>query len=158
MAGQEQRSLAERLGTFNFSEEARQALEFAIGKGRNFGYIETTHILLGLLNNPGNKACKLLLTKRDLNLQTIKANVDFLLEHEKRDLSKDTPINFTPRAKNAVLFALTEAAKEDNQGTIDTHHLLFGLLSDRNAIATVLLEPYGITQENLTELRKMTKP
>ncbi len=156
MARQEQRLFAERLGTFNFSEEAKQALKFAIGKGRDYGCVETTHILWGLLNNPGNKACKLLLTKRDLNLQTIKANIDFLLEHEKRDLSKDIPIDFTPRAKTAVLLALTEAAK-DNQETIDTHHLLFGLLWDRNAIAAVLLEPYGITQENLPELRKMTK-
>lgn len=145
----------EGLGKFKFSEQAQQALKSAIEIGSDYGHVETEHVLLGLLNNSNNTACRLL-AQESLDLQSIKDRINFLIERGKRDLPKGAKIILTRGTKTALQFAQDEAAIEGEKST-DTHHLLFGLLLENNGIAANILNSFEVARNDLPKLRQAAR-
>jgi ATP-dependent Clp protease ATP-binding subunit ClpC len=110
-----------------YSEKARRVIFFARYESSQFGspYIETEHLLLGLLRD--DKA----LTNRFLRsqLESIRKQVESqTVAREKTSTSVDLPLS--NESKRVLAYAAEEADRLANQH-IGTEHLLLGLLREQ---------------------------
>lgn len=132
-----------------YTEKARRVIFFARYEASQFGspYIETEHLLLGLLRE--DKA----LTHRFLRghgaVETIRKQVeDRTIVREKVSTSVDLPLS--NEGKRVLAYAAEEAARLSHQH-IGTEHLLLGLLREENSFAAQLLKEHGIVLSKIRE-------
>lgn len=125
------------------TDDARDALAAAEVIARSTGALNTgtSHILLGILNQPSSRAAKVLAA----------AGVDF--DAARHVLRIETPIfqpqNFAPTRGFSEMAKLTlrmsiELANEFNQDFCGTEHLLFSLLNQPKSRAIEVLETLGV--------------
>ncbi len=128
-----------------FSERARRALTRAQEEAQRFGhnYIDTEHILLGLVAEEDSVASKVLVNLGVLP-NKIRAAVEFVVGRGERSAIGE--VGLTPRAKRVIELAVDEARRL-NHSYIGTEHLLLGLLRDREGAAVGVLESFGVTFE-----------
>lgn len=130
----------------HLTDNARSSLQHADAIARSLGaaYIGTEHILLGVLSQDSSVGAKLL------------ANMGVTLDRARLAL------NLTPRAlvvstgskglsetAKLTLKLSWDIAQEFNQDYCGTEHILMGILSQKNARATVLLRDMSIDVDNL---------
>jgi ATP-dependent Clp protease ATP-binding subunit ClpC len=126
-----------------YTEKARRVIFFARYEASQFGqpYIETEHLLLGLLRE--DKA----LTNRFLrsfgSVESIRKQIEtHTTTREKISTSVDLPLSSEGKR---VLAYTAEEAERLGQKHIGTEHLLLGMLREKNCYATVLLNERGVT-------------
>jgi ATP-dependent Clp protease ATP-binding subunit ClpC len=126
-----------------FSERARRALTRAQEEAQHFGhnYIDTEHILLGLIAEDDSVASQVL---NNLGVATskVRSAVEFIVGRGGRPNTNE--VGLTPRAKKVIELAVDEARRL-NHSYIGTEHLLLGLLKEREGSAAGVLESLGIT-------------
>ncbi len=130
----------------HLTDNARSSLQQADGIARSLGsaYVGTEHILLGVLSQDSSVAAKML------------ARVGVTLDRARLAL------NLTPRALVVSTGAkgLSETAKltlklswdiaqEFNQDYCGTEHILYSILNQKNARATVLLRDMNVSVDDL---------
>ncbi len=133
-------------GFERFSEGARRVLTRAQGEAQRLGhsYIDTEHILLGIVGEESGIAAKVL-SNLGISMSKVQAAVEFVIgKGERRAASGD--VDLAPRAKRAIEFAVDEARRL-NSSYIGVEHLLLGLLRENEGIAFSVLESFGITLE-----------
>lgn len=130
-----------------FSERARRALSRAQEEAQRFGhnYIDTEHILLGLVAEEEGVASRVL-TNLGVPPNKIRAAVEFVVGRGERTAIGE--VGLTPRAKRVIELAVDEARRL-NHSYIGTEHLLLGLLREREGAAVGVLESFGITLEKV---------
>jgi len=130
-----------------FSERARRALTRAQEEAQRFGhnYIDTEHILLGLLADDEGVASKVIVNL-GVAPSKIRAGVEFVVGRGERSTIGE--VGLTPRAKRVIELAVDEARRL-NHSYIGTEHLLLGLLREREGGAASVLESFGITLERV---------
>jgi len=128
-----------------FSERARRCLTRAQEEAQRFGhnYIDTEHILLGLIAEEEGVAAKVL-ANLGVAPGKIRAAVEFVVGRGER--SSIGEVGLTPRAKRVIELAVDEARRM-NHSYIGTEHLLLGLLREREGAAVGVLDSFGITPE-----------
>jgi len=137
-----------------FSERARRALTRAQEEAQHFGhsYIDTEHILLGLIAEEDSVASQVL---NNLGVATskVRSAVEFIVGRGGRPSTNE--VGLTPRAKKVIELAVDEARRL-NHSYIGTEHLLLGLLKEREGSAAGVLESLGITFDKvLAEVNKL---
>ena len=133
-------------GFERFSEGARRVLTRAQGEAQRLGhsYIDTEHILLGLVAEESGIVSKVL-NNFGISLNKIQAAVEFVIgKGEKRAVSGE--VDLAPRAKRVIELAVDEARRL-NSNYIGNEHLLLGLLRESGGVACSVLESLGITLE-----------
>jgi ATP-dependent Clp protease ATP-binding subunit ClpC len=132
-----------------YTEKARRVIFFARYEASQFGspYIETEHLLLGLLRE--DKA----LTNRFLRghdqVEGIRKQIeDHTVVREKVSTSVDLPLS--NEGKRVLAYAAEEAVRLSHQH-IGTEHLLLGLLREENSFAAQLLKEHGVLLSQLRE-------
>jgi len=133
-------------GFERFSEGARRTLTRAQGEAQRLGhaYIDTEHILLGLVAEESGIAIKVL-NNLGISLNKVQAAIEFVTgKGERRGASGD--IDLAPGAKKAIELAVDEARRL-NSSHIGSEHLLLGLLREGHGVACNVLESLGITLE-----------
>ncbi len=130
-----------------FSERARRSLTRAQEEAQHFGhsYIDTEHILLGLVAEEEGVASKVL-NNLGVSASKLRAAVEFVIGRGKR--ASIGEVGLTPRAKRVIELAVDEARRL-NHNYIGTEHLLLGLLREREGAAVGVLESFGITLERV---------
>ncbi len=130
-----------------FSERARRSLTRAQEEAQHFGhnYIDTEHILLGLIAEEDGVACKVL-NNLGVPPSKIRAAVEFVVGRGERSSSGE--VGLTPRAKRVIELAVDEARRL-NHSYIGTEHLLLGLLREHEGTAASVLESFGVTLEKV---------
>jgi ATP-dependent Clp protease ATP-binding subunit ClpC len=130
-----------------FSERARRALTRAQEEAQHFGhnYIDTEHILLGLVAEEEGVASRVL-NNLGIAAGKIRAAVEFVVGRGER--SSTSEVGLTPRAKKVIELAVDEARRL-NHSYIGTEHLLLGLLREHEGTAAGVLESFGITLEKV---------
>lgn len=131
----------------HLTDNAKSSLQQADGIARGLGsaYIGTEHILLGVLSQDSSMGAKLL------------AGVGITLDRARLAL------NLTPRAlvvsngakglsetAKLTLKLSWDVAQEFSQDYCGTEHILYSILSQKNARATVLLRDMSVDLEELT--------
>ena len=133
-----------------YTEKARRVIFFARYEASQFGspYIETEHLLLGLLRE--DKA----LTNRFLRIapgsvESIRKQIEgHTTLGEKTSTSVDLPL--TNESKRVLAFAAEEAERLMNQ-QIGTEHLLLGLLREEKCFAAQILMERGLRLTQIQE-------
>jgi len=130
-----------------FSERARRALTRAQEEAQRFGhnYIDTEHILLGLVAEEDSVASKVLASLGVLP-NKLRAAVEFVVGRGERSAIGE--VGLTPRAKRVIELAVDEARRL-NHSYIGTEHLLLGLLREREGAAVGVLESFGVTLDKV---------
>jgi len=137
-----------------FSERARRALTRAQEEAQHFGhnYIDTEHILLGLIAEEDSVASQVL-TNLGVSVSKVRSAVEFIVGRGGRPNTGE--VGLTPRAKKVIELAVDEARRL-NHSYIGTEHLLLGLLREREGSAAGVLESFGVTLERvLAETNKL---
>jgi Protein of unknown function (DUF1572)/Clp amino terminal domain, pathogenicity island component len=125
-----------------YTEKARQVIFYARYETSQFGspYIETEHLLLGLLR--GDTALSNRLFRAHGSVESIRKQIE---EHttirEKISTSIDLPLS--NECKRVLAYAAEEAQRLAHQH-IGTEHLLLGLLREEECFAAKILQKRGL--------------
>jgi hypothetical protein len=130
------------------SDQARAVLKLAQEEARRLQheYIGTEHLLLGLIAEGAGVAASVL-RSRGLDYERIYREVEQLVQPGPTPVTEKF-LPFTPRSKQAIDFA-EEDARIVGQSSVDTEHLLIGLLREPDGVAGVILRKCGLELEGL---------
>ena len=136
-----------------YTEKARRVVFFARYEASHFGspYIETEHLLLGLLRE--DKALAYRFLQKDSSAESIRRQIE---ENTTiRDwISTSVDLPLSNESKRVLAYAAEEAERLANKH-IGTEHLLLGLLREERCFATQILNERGLRLNTVRdELRK----
>jgi hypothetical protein len=119
-----------------YTERARRVISFARFEASQFGspYIETEHLLLGLLREDPNVATLLPETR---SLSEIRGEIEKHIDPRER-ISTSVEIPLSAQCKRA-LYSAAEEANNMGERHVGTEHLLLGLLRIKDGLAAEIL-------------------
>lgn len=132
-----------------YTEKARRVIFFGRYEAAQFGcsYIETEHLLLGLLRE--NKVIVAKLLKSPSAFDAIRNKIETATTRgTPRSTSVDLPIS--NESKRVLAYAAEEAERLSHKH-IGTEHLLLGLLRETDSLAARLLNEEGVTLNQARE-------
>ena len=109
-------------------------------------FVETEHILFGILKEGTSTASRLLLEKK-LSLEFIGDKIRTITPTEKNKLIR-YEIEFSPRTKNVIEIAIEEAEKL-GEFLIEPEHLLLGIINLGEGLAINIIKEAGISLSKL---------
>jgi hypothetical protein len=136
-----------------FTEKARRTIFFGRYEASQFGspYIETEHLLLGLLRED-----KALANRLHAAMESIRKQIEgHTAPGEKVSTSVDLPLSH--ECKRVLAYGAEEAARL-NHKHIGTEHLLLGLLREEKCFAARLLGEQGLTLYSVREPVQQSEP
>jgi ATP-dependent Clp protease ATP-binding subunit ClpC len=125
-----------------YTEKARRVIFFARYEASQFGspYIETEHLLLGLLRE--DKALTYRFLRGQAHVESIRKQIEqHTVTREKVSTSVDLPLS--NEGKRVLAYAAEEAERLSHKH-IGTEHLLLGLLREEKSFAAELLHERGL--------------
>src|SRR5712692_2025530 len=132
-----------------YTEKARRVIFFARYEASQFGspYIETEHLLLGLLRE--DKALTNRFLRSHASIESIRKQVEGRTPaREKVSTSVDLPLS--QECKRVLAYAAEEAERLSHKH-IGTEHLLLGLLREEKCFAAEILHERGLRLSTLRE-------
>src|SRR3989442_5876898 len=125
-----------------YTEKARRVIFFGRYEASQFGspYIETEHLLLGLLRD--HKALPLRCLPSQASVESIRNQIEaHTTIREKTSASVDLPLS--NESKRVLAYAAEEAERLPHKH-IGTEHLLLGLLREEKCFAAEILQERGL--------------
>ncbi len=132
-----------------YTEKARRVIFFARYEASQFGspYIETEHLLLGLLRE--DKALTNRFLRSHASIESIRKEVEGRTTvREKVSTSVDLPLS--QECKRVLAYAAEEAERLSHKH-IGTEHLLLGLLREEKCFAAEILHERGLRLSTIRE-------
>ncbi len=126
-----------------YTEKARRVIFFARYEASQFGspYIETEHLLLGLLRE--DKALTNRFLRSHASVESIRKQIEaHTTIREKVSTSVDLPLS--NECKRVLAYAAEEAERLGHKH-IGTEHLLLGLLREEKCFASEILQERGLS-------------
>jgi Clp amino terminal domain, pathogenicity island component len=139
-----------------YTEQARRTIFFGRYEASQFGcpYIETEHLLLGLLRE--DKALANRFLRSHAAVESIRKQIeDRRAPGEKVSTSVDLPLSH--ECKRVLAYGAEEAQRL-NHKHIGTEHLLLGLLREEKCFAAQLLRERGLTLHSVRERAPQSEP
>ena len=139
-----------------FTDEARKVMALANEQAQQFGqgYIETEHILSGLIKESSSTGATIL---KDLgvNIEKLLAEVKQLPKSQADKAGMEKPPQ-SEGAINVIKYAIEEArALEHNY--IGSEHILLGLLRETDGNAAKVLTNLGVRPDDVREKTRETR-
>jgi ATP-dependent Clp protease ATP-binding subunit ClpC len=139
-----------------YTEKARRVIFFARYEASQFGspYIETEHLLLGLLRE--DKALTNRFLRSHASVESIRKQIEaHTTIREKVSTSVDLPLS--NECKRVLAYAAEEAERLSHKH-IGTEHLLLGLLREEKCFASEILQERGLKLAQIRdELARVTQ-
>jgi len=132
-----------------YTEKARRVIFFARYEASQFGspYIETEHLLLGLLRE--DKALTNRFLRSHASIESIRKQIEGrTMIREKGSTSVDLPLS--QECKRVLAYAAEEAERLQHKH-IGTEHLLLGLLREDKCFAAEILHDRGLRLASIRE-------
>lgn len=143
------RSMADDFAEFvsHLTDNARTSLQHADAIARGYGsaYIGTEHLLLGVLAQGSSVGAKVL---ADVGITLDRA--ELALNLTPRTLVVSTGVKGLSETAKLTLKMSWEIAQEFHQEHLGTEHILYSILSQKNARATVLLRDMNVDLAEVT--------
>ena len=133
-----------------FSDRVKRVMRLVREEAARLGnnHISSEHLLLGIIREGKGSAVNVMLNL-GLNLDKIKQSIDDYVAYSGGSMTMgDVP--FTPRAKQILEIAATEA-KEMKSQYVRTCHLLVALVKDKETIAAQILVGFGVDYKTVKE-------
>ena len=137
-----------------YTEKARRVIFFARYEASQFGspYIETEHLLLGLLRE--DKALTNRFLRQHSSVDSIRKQIEgHTTMREKVSTSVDLPLS--NECKRVLAYAAEEAERLSHKH-IGTEHLLLGLLREEKCFAAEILHERGLKLQTIREEMQRT--
>ncbi len=136
----------------NYTDRAQMILRLAEQECYRFNqaYVDTEHLLLGLLKE-GTGVAANVLKNLDVNGKQLRMEIEKRIEVGPAQTANKT--GETPRTANAkkVLRYAEMEARNTGQNLVGSEHLLLGLLAVEEGIASQVLREMGVTLEQVQE-------
>ena len=131
-----------------FTERAQKAILLAQeeAKGLKHNYVGTEHLLLGLVAEAQGVAA-LALKESGVNIDNSRKEVIKAIGQGEHDSEL---LGFTPRTKRIFELSFLEA-RNLGHNYVGTEHLLLGLLSEGEGVASAVLKKLGVDPDKLSE-------
>ncbi|MGB7281726.1 MAG: SgcJ/EcaC family oxidoreductase [Candidatus Acidiferrum sp.] len=132
-----------------YTEKARRVIFFARYEASQYGspFIETEHLLLGLLREDHGLARKFLREKG--GGQSIREEIESRITRGER-ISTSVEMPISEECKRILKMAAEEAERLGSKH-VGTEHLLLGILREKDCFAAELLRERGLTLDGLRE-------
>jgi ATP-dependent Clp protease ATP-binding subunit ClpA len=132
-----------------FPERARRVMGLARQEAQRLGseFIGTEHILLGMLQEGGSVAARVLVDL-GVDYKGLRQQIEKLVSYPQKSNLVLGHLPFSPRSKKALELA-AEAANELGHDLIGTEHLLIGLVGETEGIAAMALTSLGLNLEDV---------
>ncbi|MDZ4871223.1 MAG: hypothetical protein CLLPBCKN_000611 [Chroococcidiopsis cubana SAG 39.79] len=136
------------IGFERFTQQSIQAIILAQYESKRLKhhYIGTEQLLLGIIGEQSGMTARVL-TAMGVNFENTRAEVEKRIG---RGTGSPPEIPFTPRARQCLELALTEA-REFKHRHIGTEHLLLGILREGQGMAVIVLGNLGVDLQNLEQ-------
>lgn len=133
-----------------FTDRARKIMQLANQEAQRFNheYIDTEHILLGLVKE-GSGVGSVALKEAGIDLRKVRLEVEKLVQSGPRMITQGK-LPQTPQAKRVIEFAMEEA-RGLRHDYVGTEHILLGLLRQPRSVATQVLQQLGLQLEVLRD-------
>ena len=133
-----------------FTDRARKVMQLANQEARrlNQEYIDTEHILLGLIKEGSGVAANVL-KNLDIDLHTIRLEVEKIVPPGQGIVTK-AKLPHKPQAKKVIEYSIEESRKLKHN-YVGTEHLLLGLLREQEGVAAQILMNLGLKLEDVRE-------
>ncbi|MBI5418008.1 ATP-dependent Clp protease ATP-binding subunit [Candidatus Poribacteria bacterium] len=131
-----------------FTQRAKKVLNMARKEAMklNHDYVETEHVLLGLVSD-GEGIAAITLQNLGIDMESVKIEVEEMVVYGSSVLSiGEKP--FSPAARKAIELAANEA-RNLGHNYIGTEHLLLGLIKEEEGIANKVLQNLGATYDKV---------
>ncbi len=130
---------------YQFAEQVERVLSYAQAEARNLqhSYVGTEHLLLGLLREEGGVAARIL-KSLGADLTRTRVGIETLVGHGEHSTSDE--VSLTPLARAQIHLAADEANRLGHK-SINTEHLLLGLVREGEGIASSVLGSLGVSLE-----------
>ena len=126
-----------------YTEQARQALFFARYEAFQLGsaFVETEHVLLGLLREEQSAIARVLATSR-LSIEEVRREVEARTAR-RAVASESADVPYSDETRKVLEYSAQEADRllHDHVGT---EHLLLGLLREDRGVAAIILNEHGL--------------
>lgn len=132
-----------------YTEKARRVIFFARFEASQYGsqYIETEHLLLGLLREDKAVASRFLRTHG--SIESIRKEIESRITvHERISTSVEVPLTQECRR---ILNHATEEAERLGHKHVGTEHLILGVLREEKSLAAELLQRRGLRLADVRE-------
>lgn len=136
-----------------FTERARKIVSFAQQMAQDLGhnYVGTEHLLLGIIQEEEGIAARAL---ENLGIEMEQVQQMIVQSVGVGDKSAEL-LGFTPRTKKVFELSIAEA-RSLNHNYVGTEHLLLGIITAGDGIATKILTELGVDPQNIrTEILKL---
>jgi ATP-dependent Clp protease ATP-binding subunit ClpC len=128
-----------------FTDRARKAMQLANQEAQRFNheYVDTEHVLIGLLKE-GNGVAAGVLKNLDVELRVVREAVERIVQHGRvGDPVVAGRLPVTPRTKKVLDYSADESAQLGH-AYVGTEHLLLGLLREESGNAAKVLANLGL--------------
>ena len=131
-----------------FTERARKVMQLANQEAQwfNHEYLDTEHILLGIVKEDSSVAANVL-KNLDVDLRKIRVEVEKFLQPSP-EIGTPGKLPLTPKVKQVIEYAIEES-KNFNHDYVGTEHLTLGLIRVEGGIARAVLQSLGVSLERL---------
>ncbi len=143
----------------NFTPRAQQVIVLAKKEAIRFGhdYVGTEHLLLGLINL-GQGVAISVLDAMDVDLETVRFEVEQRTASKIQDQQSKGELPFTSRLKKVIALSSIEA-RLLNYNYIGTEHLLLGLLREGKGVAAEIFNHLKLDlNEARSEIMRVLDP
>jgi len=133
-----------------YTEKARRVIFFARYEASQYGspYIETEHLLLGLLREDKALANRFLRTHG--SIESIRKEIEQRITIRER-ISTSVDVPLSQECKRIVMNFAIEEAERLNHKHVGTEHLLLGILREEKCFASEILQERGLRLSALRE-------
>lgn len=133
-----------------FTDRARKVMQLANQTAHRFNhkYIGTEHIILGITKEDGCLAATIV-ESFGVDIRKVRIEVEKIVKSGPEMITMGK-LPQTPRAKNAIEYAIEES-QNLNHNHVGTEHLLIGLLREKEGIAAQVLRNLGLKLEEVRD-------
>jgi hypothetical protein len=132
-----------------FTQQARRVIFFARYEAGSLGsdLIDTEHLLLGIIRQD-----KLLALGLPNGAgEAIRSTIEQSIPRSKPPISKSVDMPLSAASKRVLAYSAEEATRLEHE-SIDSSHLVLGLLREETGMAAILLREYGIHSDSYREI------
>jgi ATP-dependent Clp protease ATP-binding subunit ClpC len=133
----------------DFTEQAQEAIGSSYDVVRRYRHAQwdVEHVMLALLENPKGVPAQLL-GELGVNVDTVRAEIEQILDATPKLASQPSQIHPTPRAMNMLDLAKEEVARLHDE-YIGTEHLFVASISDEDGDSARILARHGADKEKV---------
>ncbi len=133
----------------DFTEQAQEAIGSSYDVVRRYHHAQwdVEHVMLALLENPKGVPAQLL-GELGVNVDTVRAEIEQVLEATPKLASQPSQIHPTPRAMNMLDLAKEEVARLHDE-YIGAEHLFVAAISDEDGDSARTLARHGVDKEKV---------